>query len=236
MTQSIVVFGAGPGVGRALARRYGKAGYDVVLVARRAAPLEEFASALATDGTKAHVLPADLSETSRIPALATRIRALVGDPAVVYYAPSPADPDFIPAVSLTAARLHELMPLTLDSLIAVVGEFLPAMLGRGDGAILTAQGAAAVTGRAGMSGWPPLLAAQRNYLQALAAEVADRGVFVGQLHIGARITGTPFDEHYRASGRPDAAFPAADPADLADLLWTMHADRRPLEKVVPDRW
>ncbi|MEV4600046.1 SDR family NAD(P)-dependent oxidoreductase [Amycolatopsis sp. NPDC049253] len=236
MTKSLVVFGAGPGVGRAIARRYAKEGYDVVLVARRPGPLEELAAELTAGGSTAHVLPADLSETASIPALATRIRAVVGDPDVVYYAPSPGDPDFTAAVSLTAARLHELMPLTFDALLAVVHEFLPAMLARGEGAILTAQGAAAVSGRAGMTGWATLLAAQRHYLQALAAEVADQGVFVGQLHIGARITGTPFDDRYRASGQPEAAFPAADPADLAELLWTMHADRKPQEQLVPSDW
>ncbi|WIX79733.1 SDR family NAD(P)-dependent oxidoreductase [Amycolatopsis carbonis] len=236
MTKSLVVFGAGPGVGRAIARRYGKAGYDVVLIARRRTPLEEFAAVLTADGSTAHVLTADLSETASIPALATRIRTLVGDPDVVYYAPSPGDPDFTSAASLTSARLHAVLPLALDTLIAVVAEFLPAMLARGDGAILTAQGAAAVRGRPHMSGWGPLLAAQRNYLQSLAAEVADQGVIVGQLHIGARITGTPFDDRYRASGRPENAFPAAEPADLAELLWTMHADRKPQELLVPSDW
>ncbi|MEV6903791.1 SDR family NAD(P)-dependent oxidoreductase [Amycolatopsis sp. NPDC051372] len=80
MTKSLVVFGAGPGVGRAIARRYGKAGYDVVLVARRRAPLEEFAAVLAAEGSAAHALTADLSETGSIPALATRIRTLVATP------------------------------------------------------------------------------------------------------------------------------------------------------------
>ncbi|MFI5606291.1 SDR family NAD(P)-dependent oxidoreductase [Amycolatopsis sp. NPDC051903] len=233
MTKSLVVFGAGPGVGRAIARRYGKEGYDVVLVARRRGPLEEFAAQLSADGVTAHVVPADLSRPGDVPALAARIRSAVGDPTALYYGPSPADPEFTPAVSLTAARLHSLVPLTLDTLLAVVAEFLPPMLARGDGALLTAQGAAAVEGRAGMSGWPPLLAAQRNYLQSLSAEVSARGVYVGRLYIGARITGTPFDAAFRASGQPEATFPAADPADLADLLWTMHADRQPEESVVP---
>jgi short-subunit dehydrogenase len=53
MPPSIVVFGAGPGLGRSVARRYARAGYPVVLVARRQAPLEELAADLAGTGATA---------------------------------------------------------------------------------------------------------------------------------------------------------------------------------------
>jgi short-subunit dehydrogenase len=234
--KSIAVFGAGPGLGQAVARHYGQAGYDVVVVARRQDPLERFAAELTAEGVTAHAVAADLAETDHVPALAERIRAKIGDPGVLFYAPAPADPSFTAAADLRSERLRDLMPLTLYTLLALVGEFLPAMVGRGDGAILSAQGAAAVQGRPHMSGWPPLLAAQRNYLQSLAAEVAGQGVYVGMLYIGARITGTPFDEAVRAAvaaGRPVPDIPAADPADLARLLRTMHSDRAPAELVVP---
>jgi hypothetical protein len=55
-----------------------------------------------------------------------------------------------------------------------VQEFLPAMLERGDGAIVSAQGASAVRGMPHISGGFAL-AAQRNYLQSLHAAVADLG-------------------------------------------------------------
>ncbi len=237
MNKSIAVFGAGPGVGRAVARRYGKAGYDVVLVARRQGPLEQFAGELAAQGVTAHVMTADLSETGLVPALAERIRAKVGDPTAFYYGPVPAVPEFTAAVDLRAGQLDELMPITLHSLLALVGEFLPAMIERGDGAILSAQGAAAVQGRPRLSGWPPVLAAQRNYLQSLAAEVAGQGVYVGMLYIGARIRGTAFDAAFRdadVTGQPMPDMPTVDPAELAELLWSMHTDRKPREMVVPE--
>ena len=234
--KSIAVFGAGPGVGRAVARQYGKAGYDVVLVARRQGPLDQFAGELAEHGITAHVVTADLSETDLVPALAERIRAKVGDPTAFYYGPA-TDPKFVDAVDLRAEQLRELLPMTLYTLLALVREFLPAMIESGDGAILSAQGAAAVQGLPRMTGWPPVLAAQRNYLQSLAAEVADQGVYVGMLYIGARITGTPFETRFqeaRAAGQPMPDMPAADPVELAELLWTMHANRKPREMVVPE--
>ncbi|NUW46944.1 SDR family NAD(P)-dependent oxidoreductase [Nonomuraea rhodomycinica] len=236
MTRSIAVFGTGPGVGQAVARRYGKEGYEVVLVARRREPLDALARELTDGGVTTHVVAADLARTGDVPALAERIRASVGDPTAFYYGPVPGGQMFVPAVDLTPELLQERVPITLDTLLALVREFLPAMVERGDGAVLTAQGAAAVRGRPNMSGWPTLLAAQRNYLQSLAAEVAGKGVHVGALYIGARIAGTPFEADYerrRAQGEPVPDMPAADPAELAGILWDMHTRRDRHEAVVP---
>src|SRR5271165_892574 len=66
------------------------------------------------------------------------------------------------------------MPLIFYTMLALVQEFLPHMLEQGDGAILTAQGGSTVQGRPDMSGPSPAQAAQRNYLQALHAEVTGK--------------------------------------------------------------
>lgn len=81
--RSIGVFGAGPALGRAVALRYARERYAVVLVARRRALLEQAAAELAGLGTTAHAITADLSDIDAIPALVERIRGLVGDLDVV---------------------------------------------------------------------------------------------------------------------------------------------------------
>jgi short-subunit dehydrogenase len=121
------------------------------------------------------------------------------------------------------------MPHAVYSLIALVQEFLPDMLQRNEGEILVAQGVAPLEGRANMSGPGLALAAQRNYLQSLQAEVEPRGVFVGRLYIGAAIVGTPFHANLLAakeSGAPTPDFPIVEPGALADLLWSMRSERR----------
>src|ERR1700678_298462 len=107
MPPSIVVFGAGPGVGRAVAHRYARAGYTVVLVARRQAPLEELAADLASIGATAHVFTADLSDTDAVPQLAGQIRGAAGDPGALYYG-VPAG-GFIPVAALTPEPARELL-------------------------------------------------------------------------------------------------------------------------------
>ena len=128
------------------------------------------------------------------------------------------------------------MPLSFYTLVALVREFLPHMLDQGDGAILTAQGASSLQGLPNMSGPGPAQAAQRNYLQSLHAEVAEKGVYVGMLYVGAAIENSAFHtemEKAKAAGEPVWEMPTVDPAHLADLLWTMHARREQLEATYP---
>jgi short-subunit dehydrogenase len=129
------------------------------------------------------------------------------------------------------------MPLGVYTLLALVREFLPAMLARGDGAILSAQGASALHGNPNIAGGL-VLAAQRNYLQALHAQVADKGVHVGGLYIGAAIENTPFHAEMqaaKAAGAPVPEMPTVDPAHLADRLWDMHTTTRQAEIIYPAR-
>jgi short-subunit dehydrogenase len=236
LSRSIAVFGAGPGLGQAVARRYAQDGYEVVLVARRQQPLELFAQELAGDGASAHVITADLADTDAVPALAEQIRATVGGLDAIYYAPTPSD-GFFPAADLTPQRAHAFMPLVVYSLLALVQEFLPHMLEQGDGAILTAQGASTVHGLPNMSGPGPAQAAQRNYLQSLHTEVADKGVYVGMLYIGAIIEDSAFHawlQDAKAAGSPTREWgPTVNPAHLAGLLWDMHNTKGESEASYP---
>jgi short-subunit dehydrogenase len=128
------------------------------------------------------------------------------------------------------------MPLIFYTMLALVQEFLPHMLEQGDGAILTAQGGSTVQGLPNMTGPSPAQAAQRNYLQALHAEVAERGVYVGMLYIGAAITNSAFHtelEKAKAAGEPVWEMATVDPEQLADVLWTMHATRDQREVKYP---
>ena len=235
MPRSIAVFGAGPGLGQAVARRYAREGYAVTLVGRRAEALNLLAKDLAEAGASAHVVTADLADTGAVPRLAEQIRAETGELDAFYYAPTP-ETGFVPAAGLTPEHAQSFMPLVFYTMLALVQEVLPHMLEQGDGAILTAQGGSTVRGLANMSGPSPAQAAQRNYLQALHAEVADRGVYVGMLYIGAAIENSSFHTELaaaKAAGEPVWEMPTVDPDHLADLLWTMHDTKGAPETVFP---
>lgn len=231
MPKSIAVFGVGPGLGEAVARRYAEGGYEVVLVARRRELIESLADDL---GAGAYAVTGDLSDPDAVPALADQVRAKIGEPDAIYYAPTPSS-GFVAAVDLTPQRAEAFMPLLFYTFLELVQEFLPHMLEQGDGAILTAQGASTLHGLPNMSGSGPAQAAQHNYLQSLHAEIADKGVYVGMLYIGALIENSAFHaqaEQSRAAGGRDWG-PTVDPARLADLLWNMHSARAESEARYP---
>jgi short-subunit dehydrogenase len=235
MPKSIAVFGAGPGLGQAVARRYAQEGYDVVLVARRRQPLDVFAQDLVGIGANAHVIAADLADPDAVPALAGQVRAAMGELDALYYAPTP-EQGFVAATELTPQRAQDFMPLVFYSLLALVQQFLPHMLQQRSGAILTAQGASTVHGLPNMSGPGPAQAAQRNYLQSLQAEVADKGVYVGMLYIGALIENSAFHtqtEKAKAAGTGRDWGPTVNPAYLAGLLWDMHDTKDSSEAMYP---
>ena len=238
MPPSIAVFGAGPGLGQAVAHRYAREGYDVILVGRRREPLERLAQDLTTGGAAAHVVAADLSDTAGIPDLAEQIRSAIGDLDAFYYAPTPSSGFPASAADLTPQQAETFMPLLFYSLLALVQQFLPHMIEQGGGAILTAQGASTLHGLPNLSGPVPAQAAQRNYLQSLQAEVAEHGVYVGMLYIGAIIEDSAFHAHITtasASGNEGRDWGATvDPARLADLLWAMHRHRDPGEASYPE--
>ena len=236
MPKSIAVFGAGPGLGRAVAHRYAQEGYDVVLVARSQEGLDVFAKDLSSLGVSAHVITADLADTAAVPALGERIRAAIGELDAMYYAPTPGQ-GFVPAAELTPQRAEDFMPLLFYTHIALVQEFLPHMIEQGSGAILTAQGASTLHGLPNMSGSGPAQAAQRNYLQSLHTEVADKGVYVGMLYIGAVIENSAFHTYTLeadAVGTGRYWGPTVSPDHLADLLWNMHNTKGESEAKYPE--
>jgi short-subunit dehydrogenase len=235
MPKSICLFGAGPALGQAVARRYADEGYTIVLVARRPDPLGRLAAPLLSDGINVHTIVADLSDTNAVPQLAEQVRDEVKDLDAIYYGPTSSGA--IPATALTPQHLQAVMPVTLYTLVALVGEFLPHMIEQREGAILVATGAAAVHGMPYFSGAGPGLAAQRNYLQSLNTELDDKGVYVGGMYIGATIEHSSRHaklEADKAAGRPiGARGPMVSATHLADLLWVMHQTKQ-AEAIYPE--
>lgn len=95
------------------------------------------------------------------------------------------------------------------------------------------------------SGCPMRLRAVAEALAALIsslacsqhAEVAENGVYVGRLYLGAAIEHSAFHaetEAAKAAGAPIPEWPTADPAHLADMLWTTHSTKAQQEAIYPE--
>lgn len=236
MSKVIAVFGAGTGLGQAVARRFGREGYQVALVARRRERLDALVGELEAEGIEAAAFPADLVDPAVVPGLVAAIRERFGRIDVAEYGPIGLDHSFTRAVDLRATDLQALIPLLLLTPVEIAHALLPEWSERGGGAFLLAEGYSAAAPMPNLAGFGTVMASTRNYLHGLHAEVADQGVYVGALTIASLIDGSEvsakaaaaFDEH----GGPRV--PVADPAELAEIYWEMASQRDRVERFHPE--
>jgi short-subunit dehydrogenase len=227
----IAIFGAGVGLGASLAARFSREGYRVAIVARRAV---QRVAELSDAGVEAVAFPADLTKLDNIGSLVRSIDLQLGSIDVAVYAPLPSDPGFVPAVALNAAKAQSLANLFTFSPIELCHTLLPGMLAGGDGAIVIVSGISAIRPMPGMSGPGPLMAAARNYVLGLNAEVMPRGVYTGSVSIGQSIERSESFAALIASGAHiDPNFAALNPDDIAEEIWTLVTERDRAEAIIP---
>ncbi|MFC9845127.1 SDR family NAD(P)-dependent oxidoreductase [Streptomyces sp. NPDC060223] len=238
MSKVIAIFGAGTGLGVSVARHFGREGFRVALVARRKGRLDALVAELADEGIEAAAFPADLTDVVAVPALVESIRAHFGRIDVVQYAPIGLDLLFTPAAELSGERLRTHLDLLTVTPVTVVQAVLPEMIERGDGAILVTHGFTAAHPVPNMSGLGPAMAATRNYLFSLHGEVADKGVYVGTLIIGAVIERSDGHQAITSGEMPldlpeGTDVPFVDPDELAAQYWDMYTKRDAVERANP---
>jgi NAD(P)-dependent dehydrogenase (short-subunit alcohol dehydrogenase family) len=236
---TIAIFGAGPGLGLALARRFGREGYRVALVGRTPATLDRLTATLDEEGVDTARFVADLRDLDQVDAALADIRARFGSIDVVEYAPITTE-GFVPAADLDVAGLQHHVDLLLRTPVHLVQRVLPDMVAAGDGAILVTHGGTAVNPAPGLSGLGPAMAATRNYLHSLHGEVAGKGVYVGTLVVNAMIIGSA--AHQQLDSDAGAGFelpegvelPSVTPEELAETYWQMLRDRDRVEAARPE--
>src|SRR5581483_9856527 len=74
----VVVTGASAGIGRAAARAFGRAGYDVALLARGRDGLEAAAREVEAYGRRALAIPTDVADSDAVEAAAARVERELG--------------------------------------------------------------------------------------------------------------------------------------------------------------
>jgi NAD(P)-dependent dehydrogenase (short-subunit alcohol dehydrogenase family) len=233
MPKTIAIFGAGPGLGASVGRRFAGEGFRVALIARNKDRLDALVDQLAAEGIDAAGFTADLAAPDEIPALIAAIRDRFGRIDVIEYGPMPSI-RFTPAAELKPATIAAGTPLLVLTPLAIVQAVLPEWTQRGDGAFLMTTGATAVHPMPHTSGLGPLMAAARNWLYSLHGELAASGIYAGTLSIAAFITGSEAEQSAAAAADPRlAAIPRVDPAELAAIYWDMYTERDRVEQLHP---
>ena len=194
------IVGMGPGMGLALARRFGREGHRLGLLARRADALKGLVDQLKAEGFDAHGHAVD-----------------AGDPAALKKTLGSANADVL---IYNASIFREATPSQLDpedlvseframaaGFLASAQAVLPSMKARGKGTILLTGGGSALSPFASGASLSVGKAAQRSLLLSLAQELGDTGIHAATVTICGMI-------------QPGTAF---DPEKLAEHFWQLHA-------------
>ncbi|MEV5177514.1 SDR family NAD(P)-dependent oxidoreductase [Streptomyces flaveolus] len=202
MSRVIAIFGAGSGLGTALARRFGNEGFRVALIARRADRLQTVVDELSAQGVEAAAFPTDLSDPAGARPVVDAIRQRFGRIDVVSYQPLPGGTAFVPAADLDASRLAPLVNLFLLTPVEIAHAVLPEMTERGDGGFIVTGGFTAADPQPYISGIGPAVSAVRNFVYSFNGEVAGSGVYAGVSTLAALIKDS---ESYAAMAPEDLA-------------------------------
>ena len=111
MKGTVTIVGAGPGVGAAVARRFGTEGHPVALVARNRDRLDGMVAELEEDGTQAAAASADVRRPAEVRHALADLAARVGPAEILCFSPL-ADVSLIkPVLDTTADDLAAALEL-----------------------------------------------------------------------------------------------------------------------------
>jgi len=183
-----LITGASSGIGAALARRFARGGFNVVLVARSADKLEALAKALAAEhGVKAWAVAADLARPDAAAGLASAMkRARRPIDLLVNNAGVLAHGSF---VELPAQRHQQLIDLNVSGLTAMLAAFVPPMVARGQGRVLNVASIAAFQPVPSLASYAATKAYVLSLTESLSEELKGTGVSITALCPGITATG-----------------------------------------------
>lgn len=201
-----MVIGAGPGIGRAVALRFGREGLPVSLVARTAATLSETAAVLAAQDRPVVTLTADVTDEGALRAAIDVAVEELGVPDVVVYNAAIIQSD-APG-QLSARGQLDAWAVNVVGALTAAAHVLPGMSARGGGSFIITGGmpepkpeyVSLSLGKAGV----------RTLVELLDLEYGKAAIHVATVTVaGAVAPGTAFD-----------------PDDIAEHYWTLHSQPR----------
>jgi NAD(P)-dependent dehydrogenase (short-subunit alcohol dehydrogenase family) len=216
-TRTIVVTGAGSGVGRAVVDRFAAEGWQVGLVARGAEALAESVSRTGASAARCQAFPCDVSDAEAVAVMAAAVLARFGQVDVLVNAAGTNVPRRALSV-LSRDDWHAVLATNLHGAFYCAQAFLPGMRSRGAGTIVNINsdvgrrardlaGAAYVSSKFGLAG----LAQQIN------AEESAHGIRA--CSIFPRDINTPLLDRRPQPPPAEARARMMQPEDIAAAVW-----------------
>lgn len=214
---TIAIIGAGPGLGAAVARRFGAEGFSVALISRDQAKLDRLAAELGDGGLVVRGYAADVLDPAALERALTRAATELGPISVLQYSPLPSREYLKPVLEMTPELATEALRFSALGLMHAVRTVLPAMRTAGEGSIVLVNGGTSVQARAGFAGTSIAFPAESAYGEMLHDALAGEGVHVAQLVIPGAIP------KLRLENGID---------DVAERIWELHRSDGPFRTML----
>jgi NAD(P)-dependent dehydrogenase (short-subunit alcohol dehydrogenase family) len=218
------------GVGGAIAQKFAREGFRVVLTTRRAANAAALEKAIVEQGGEALIVELDLVSRESISQAFATIRAQAGDPDVLVYNAGylegrdlPPDKELLEHVPVDI--LETAQHIASRGPFLVAQEVLPAMRRRGAGSFLISNNQFSLRGRKRLTGqslyYPRVM--MRTLAQVLTEEYSEHGVHVANVVIDGLIDSPGTRALPRARQNPDAVM---NPVKIAEAFYYLHTQDR----------
>ena len=218
--------GARWGIGGAVAQKFAKEGFFVVLTTRNAANASGLEQAIREQGGEGMIVELDLVSHDSISRAFAQIREQAGDPNVLVYNAGYLEGRDLPPEK----ELLEHIPVELFDTaqhissrgpFLVAKEVLPAMRERGAGSFLISNNAASLRGRKRLTGqslyYPRVM--MRTLAQVLTEEYSEHGVHVANVVIDGLIDSPGTRALPIAQQRPEVVM---NPVKIAEAYYYLH--------------
>jgi NAD(P)-dependent dehydrogenase (short-subunit alcohol dehydrogenase family) len=200
MTKSALITGASSGIGRATALTFGRAGYEVGIVARRAAELASVAAEIEAEGGRARAIPADVTEPGDIERLVREMVDAFGGIDVLVNAAGIIANGTIADTSL--AEWDRMLALNVRSPFYLMQCAMPHLIVR-RGNVVNVSSVTGLRAFPGILAYCVSKATVDQLTRCAALEVAGQGVRVNAVNPGVVLT-----QLHRTSGMDEEAYAA----------------------------
>ncbi|MEU1710042.1 SDR family NAD(P)-dependent oxidoreductase [Streptomyces sp. NPDC005706] len=212
-----IITGASKGLGRALAEGLAERGWDLVLDARGAGPLEAAAEAVAGYGTRVTAVPGDVTDAGHRAALVAAARGLGGVDLVVSNASALGAQPLVRLAELPPEGLRRALEVNVVAALGLVREALPLLRESAAGTVVTVSSDAAVEAYGTWGGYGASKAALDQLAAVLGREEPD-------LRVWAVDPGDMATDLY-AAAVPDDDDPRPAPARVVPVFLRLLDDR-----------
>lgn len=180
-----VITGGGRGLGAAMAIGFAEAGADVVISSRTREQLEEVAAQVEAVGRRAHVVPADLSDTEAVAGLAAAAVDTFGRLDIVVNNVGGTLP--MPVMMTSDEFLEEAFHFNVTTALALTRAAVPHLLEQEGAAVLNISSAMGRLSERGYLAYGTAKAALAHMTRLLATDLAPR-IRVNGLAVGSVLT------------------------------------------------